>query len=182
MFCQTNHMQPSCALPSPPGNDGMVPSAAAWRYLQHVRYNAFSMGRNFVPGDLYLWPWHSNSSERGTKHVFHVNLMQIRSAVSDIFHTQRNKNKKSHSTKNRTLGSLLCVIKTKQAILTTVKLTSNQYISSICCRPGMARLRSALRTAWWVTGLPVSTGFLSNNLSNLPAKSDSTNWMQCSST
>ena len=27
-----------------------------------------------------LWPWHSNSSERRTKHVFRVNLAQIRSA------------------------------------------------------------------------------------------------------
>jgi len=25
-----------------------------------------------------LWPWPSNSSERGTKHVFPVNLAQIR--------------------------------------------------------------------------------------------------------
>jgi len=39
----------------------------------------------FVPGDLDLWPWPSNSSERGTKHVFCVNLTQIRSAVSEIF-------------------------------------------------------------------------------------------------
>ena len=33
-----------------------------------------------------LWPWHSNSSERGTKHAFHVNLAQIRWAVPQIFH------------------------------------------------------------------------------------------------
>jgi len=39
----------------------------------------------FVPGDLDLWPWHSNSSERGTKHIFPVNLAQIRSAVPEIF-------------------------------------------------------------------------------------------------
>jgi len=31
----------------------------------------------FVPGDLDLWPWHSNSSERGTKHVFRVNLRKF---------------------------------------------------------------------------------------------------------
>jgi len=37
-----------------------------------------------------LWPWPSNSSERGTKHVFHVNLMQIRSAIFEIFiHKQK---------------------------------------------------------------------------------------------
>jgi len=46
-----------------------------------------------LPGDLDLWPWHSNSSERATKHVFLVNLAQIRSAVPEIFHTQT---KKSH--------------------------------------------------------------------------------------
>ena len=31
-----------------------------------------------------FWPWHSNSSERRTKHVFRVNLVQIRSAVPAI--------------------------------------------------------------------------------------------------
>jgi len=35
-----------------------------------------------------LWPWSSNSSERGTKHVFRVNFAQIRSAIPEIFHTQ----------------------------------------------------------------------------------------------
>jgi len=44
----------------------------------------------FVPGDLDLLPRLSNSSERGTKHVFRVNLAQIHSAVPDIFHTQTN--------------------------------------------------------------------------------------------
>ena len=38
----------------------------------------------FVPGDLDLWPWHSYSSERGTKHVVRVNLVQIRVAVPEI--------------------------------------------------------------------------------------------------
>ena len=36
-------------------------------------------------------PWrprHSNSSERGTKHVFPVNSAQIRSAVPEIFDSQ----------------------------------------------------------------------------------------------
>ena len=42
----------------------------------------------FVPGDLDLWPWPSNSSERGTKHVFRVNLVQIHSAVPETFYTQ----------------------------------------------------------------------------------------------
>jgi len=39
----------------------------------------------FVPGDLDIWP--SNVSMQGTKHVFHVNSAQIRSAVPEIFHT-----------------------------------------------------------------------------------------------
>jgi len=41
-----------------------------------------------------IWPWHSYSSERGTKHFFPVNLTQIRSAIPEvsIFHTQTNKN------------------------------------------------------------------------------------------
>jgi len=39
--------------------------------------------------DLDLWPWHLNPSKRGTKHVFPVNLAQIRSAVPEIFHTQK---------------------------------------------------------------------------------------------
>jgi len=47
------------------------------------------MGMKFVSGDLDLWPWHSNSSQRGVKHIFHVNFMQIRSAVPEIFHHWR---------------------------------------------------------------------------------------------
>jgi len=51
----------------------------------------------FVPGDLTLWPWHSNSSKRGTKHVFLVNLGQIHSAVPETFECRTNKKTKSHS-------------------------------------------------------------------------------------
>ena len=36
---------------------------------------------------FYRWLWPLNSSERGTKHVFRVNMAQIRSAVPDILHT-----------------------------------------------------------------------------------------------
>jgi len=44
----------------------------------------------FVPGDLDLWPWASNSSEQETKHVFPVNLAQIRSAFpGDISHIKQ---------------------------------------------------------------------------------------------
>ena len=41
-----------------------------------------------------LWNWHSNLSEQGTKHVFPVNLAQIRSAVPEIFHTQTKKSQR----------------------------------------------------------------------------------------
>jgi len=43
--------------------------------------------------------------ERGTKHVFRVNLAQIRSAVSETFHTQTKK--QTDGVKNRTFRSSL---------------------------------------------------------------------------
>ena len=49
-----------------------------------------------------LWPWPSNSSERGTKHVFRVNLAQIRSAVPDIFHTRTKKSQTWRQKQNLT--------------------------------------------------------------------------------
>ena len=51
------------------------------------------------------WPWPSNSSQRGTTHVFLVNLVQIRSAVPEIFHTQTKT--VTDNAKNRTLCSSL---------------------------------------------------------------------------
>jgi len=52
----------------------------------------------FVPNDL----------ERVTKHVFRVNLAQIRSAVPEIFHTQTYKQKpQTDGATNRTVRSLL---------------------------------------------------------------------------
>jgi len=49
----------------------------------------------FVPDDLHFdfWPWPSNSSERGTKHVFRVNFMQTRSVFPEISHAQTNKHR-----------------------------------------------------------------------------------------
>ena len=38
----------------------------------------------FIPGVLDLWFWPSNSSERGTKDVLHVNLSEISSAIPEI--------------------------------------------------------------------------------------------------
>jgi len=55
-----------------------------------------------------LWPWPSNSSERGTKHVFPVILAQIRSAVPETFHTQTKEVR--DSAKNRTYRSSLRAI------------------------------------------------------------------------
>jgi len=54
------------------------------------------------------WPWPSNLSEWGTKHIFCVNLSQIRSAVPEIFHTQTKQ--VTDSTKNRTLCSSLHLV------------------------------------------------------------------------
>jgi len=51
-------LRPRClCTPVTPDSDGMVPSAVAWRYLRRARYNAISVGSNFVPGDSDFWPW-----------------------------------------------------------------------------------------------------------------------------
>jgi len=55
-----------------------------------------------------LWSWPSNSSERGRKHVFRVNLAQIRSAVP-VIHKQK---PQTNGTKNRTFRSSLRAVKT----------------------------------------------------------------------
>jgi len=65
----------------------------------------------FVPGDLDLWPWPSNSFEWGTKHVFRVNFVQIRSAVPEILHTQTKK-PQTDGAENRTFRSSLRAVKT----------------------------------------------------------------------
>jgi len=49
------------------------------------RTQATKRAENAVFVTFDLWPWPLNSSKW---HVFRVNLVQIRSAVSDIFHTQ----------------------------------------------------------------------------------------------
>jgi len=60
----------------------------------------------FCLSDLDLWPWHSNLTEQGTKHVFTVNMAQVRSAVSEIFHTQT---KKSHTVPKTEPYAVHCV-------------------------------------------------------------------------
>jgi len=62
----------------------------------------------FVPGDLDLWPWPSNSSERGTKHLpwdFGTNPF---SGSWDISYT--NKKPQTDGAKNRTCRSSLRVV------------------------------------------------------------------------
>ena len=54
----------------------------------------------FASGDLDLWFWPSNSSERGTKHVFRVNSAQLRKPQTD-------------GAKNRTFRSSLRAVKTR---------------------------------------------------------------------
>jgi len=82
--------QSTSVTPSPPGGHGMVPSAT--RHLQHYAYTALwtrmtEQFFRFVPGDLDLWPWHSNSFEQGTKHLPYE-LVQIRSAIRKILYAQ----------------------------------------------------------------------------------------------
>jgi len=90
-------------------NDRMVPSTAAWRCLQRAHtirtlsgegvtgvHNAF-----FVPGDLDLWPWHSNSSERGTKHVFLWICRNPFSCSGDIWFTNKQTKKQKNLHRRR---------------------------------------------------------------------------------
>jgi len=75
---------------TPLASDQIEAPAACVRYLQRGRSisstprGCCECTARFGPGDLDLWPWHSNSSERRTKHVFRVNLMQMRSIVPAI--------------------------------------------------------------------------------------------------
>ena len=78
----------------------------------------------FVPGDLDLWPWHSNLSEWGTKHVFPVNLAQ----VVKWLHSMCKQKQRSHSSKNRTLCSLLHAVKTLQSLKTYINTVNSVQI------------------------------------------------------
>ena len=82
----------------------------------------------FVPGHLDLWPWHSNLSEQGTKHVFGVNLAQIHSAVPKIFDLRTKK--VTDSPKDRTLRSLLHAVKIQlKVFITWLHLTLMKHLS-----------------------------------------------------
>jgi len=112
----------------------MVPSAGAWRYLQRARSIPSLpavMGAHstfFVPVELDLWPWHSNSSERRTKHVLPVNLAQVRSVVPEILEAQTKKNKKSQ-TVLKTEPYLRAVITTSSALMTVFQVNLSEPVS-----------------------------------------------------
>jgi len=92
---------------SPPGRDGMVPSAADARCLQQAHTTRALPGVTWALSEFFLslvtltfdfWHWHSKSSERGTKHIYPVNFVQIRWEIPEIFKAQTKKqtNQKSH--------------------------------------------------------------------------------------
>jgi len=59
--------------------------------LPNINYTQVAeRAENAIFCPWWPWPltWPSNCFERWTKHVFHVNLVQIHSAVPRIFHTQ----------------------------------------------------------------------------------------------
>jgi len=63
-------------------------------YQTQTAYTGRRKGRKMpflspVTFTFKLWPWPSNSSERGTKHVFYVNLAQIRSAWFPRYFTNK---------------------------------------------------------------------------------------------
>jgi len=125
-----NHMQ-DAALPSPL-------AATEWSHLLLHDLVCRECGplrrcwgvlgvQFFVPGDLDLWPWHSNLSEWGTKHVFPVNLAQVVQWLPRyLIHKQ--KKQRSHSSKNRTLCSLLHTVKTLQSLKTYINTVNSVQI------------------------------------------------------
>ena len=87
-----------CVIRLPPAVTEMVPSAAAWRYWQRVRYSALSVGGNLSLVTLTL-------TFKLVQVRDHANLF---SGSWDIWF----RNKKSGSVKNRTLRSSLHMVKT----------------------------------------------------------------------
>jgi len=103
------------------------PAATEWsRLLTHDRVHSAL----FVPGDLDLWQWHSNSSKRGIKHIFLVNFALICSAVLDIFDSQTKKNKK-WQTALKTEPYLCVVIMIKYKSLSWKVIFMSQYYHAV---------------------------------------------------
>ena len=80
----------------------------------------------FVPRDLDLWPWHSNSSERGTKRVFPVNFAQIHSLVPGIFHAQTKNEKVTALEKEPYLSAVINVT----TVYNSCFLPQSRYLAS----------------------------------------------------
>jgi len=97
-----------------------------------------------VPGDLDLWPWHSNASDRGTKYVFHVNLALIHSAVPEIFRTQTKTT--DWRRQKRTFHSLLCAVE----ILRTTHIHTKNYSKweSVLGRQVQAYCKGNIAKTW----------------------------------
>jgi len=71
------------------------------------------------------WPWSSNSSKRGTKHVFRVNLAQICSAAPEILTSHANK--KSQTAPKTERYAVHCV----RAVIIGSR-PSDHYFRSVC--------------------------------------------------
>ena len=69
------------------------------------------------------WPRPSNSFERRTKHIFLVNLVQIRSAVPEIFHTQTKSHRERQ--KQKLIRSWLRAVNTLWLTLMLRKATAD---------------------------------------------------------
>jgi len=67
-----------------------------------VRYLGWKMPF-FVPGDLDLWPWPSNSSKWGTKHVFRSSVWMWRKPIQRFRRYFIHKKPQTDGAKNRTL-------------------------------------------------------------------------------
>jgi len=127
-----DHTLPVLCTLITPGSDGMVPSAAAWHYLQRARYSALSIAISTKSHVCCLWwPWPLNLSKRETKHIFPVHLTQIRSAVPKVFHTQT---KITDSAKNKTIQFTACgnnFLNVVIQILFRNKLTTQWALTSL---------------------------------------------------
>ena len=121
MFYQTYTARASRrqrAMPSPhhpsPATEWCRLLLIAANGVRRTPYHALSTGvteqffvfLSLVTLTFDLWRWHSNSSERGTKHVFPVNLAQICSAVPGIFEAQTKWQTKSQTALK---GTFTCV-------------------------------------------------------------------------
>jgi len=83
---------------------------AASAYHSYAAGSDGSAKRVFRPWWPLTFDVDIHTSQRVTKQVFPVTLAESRSGVPEIFEWQTKKRTKSHSTKNRTFCSSLCVV------------------------------------------------------------------------